>query len=106
MRDGVRAIQALGVMPGSRDADLTVVERWQFAVESVVTPVADDEAVVLMNALPQAEDDYFGLAFTLQHACETAPSYGEALVARSAVSGHWREVLLGRLRNTERLKHP
>jgi hypothetical protein len=61
VRDGVRAVQLLGVMPGSRDADIAVVELWQRAVESVVTPVTDDEAIALMNALPHAEDDYFGL---------------------------------------------
>ncbi len=92
MRDGVRAVQSLGVMPGSRDADIAVVELWQRAVESVVTPVTDEEAIVLMNALPHAEDDYFGLAFGLQHACETAPNYSKAMVARSSVVGHWREV--------------
>ena len=101
MRDGVHAVYVLGVMPPSRGADLATVERWQRAVDSIVTPVTDDEAVVLMNALPRGEDDFFGLAFSLQHACETAPNYGDTLVASSDVSGHWRDVLLVRLENAD-----
>jgi hypothetical protein len=93
-------------MPASRDADLQAVERWERAVQAIETPVTDDEAIVMMNALPRAEDDCFGLAFTLQHACETAPNYGSALVDQSTVSGHWREVLLLHLENAERLKPP
>jgi len=78
-------------MPAARDADLPTVELWEHAVGLIETPVTDDEAVVLMNALPDIEDDCFGLAFTLQHACETAPNYGPGIVAKSTVSGHWRQ---------------
>ena len=81
------------------NADLEAVERWGRAVEAIQRPVTDEEAVVLMNALPREEDDLFGLAWTLLHACETAPGYGSALVLRSTVTGEWRERLLNRLRN-------
>jgi hypothetical protein len=91
-------------MPASNEATDERVEQWERAVGAIERPVTDEESVVLMNALPNAEDDCYGLAFTLQHACETAPGYGPELVAKSTVSGHWRETLLLRLENAERLK--
>ena len=99
MRDDIRAIAALGVMPAHWNADLETVERWGRAVEAIQQPVTDDEAIVLMSALPRDEDDLFGLAWTLLHACETAPGHSSALVSRSTVNGEWRERLLNRLRN-------
>jgi hypothetical protein len=102
VRDEIRAIAALGVMPGDLDADVATVDRWGEAVDAIVRPVTDDEAVVLMNALPRDGDTCFGLAWSLLHACETAPGYSSALVSRSTVTGEWQERLLTRLRNAGR----
>jgi hypothetical protein len=89
-------------MPAHWNADLETVEKWGRAVEAIRRPVTDDEALVLVNALPRDEDDLFGLAWTLLHACETAPGYGSALVLASEATGEWRERLLNRLRNAGR----
>src|SRR5688500_2238758 len=99
VRDEIRAIAALGVMPGDLSADEATVERWGQAVDAIVRPVTDEEAVVLMNALPREGYTCFGLAWSLLHALETAPGYGPDLVSRSTVTGEWRERLLNRLRN-------
>ena len=72
MRNGIRAIGD-GMRAAHWNANVEAVERWGRAVEAIERPVTDDEAVVLMNALPRDEDDCFGLAWTLLHACETAP---------------------------------
>lgn len=102
VRDEIRAIAALGVMPADLDADVATVERWGQAVDAIKRPVTDDEAIVLMNALPREGYTCFGLAWSLLHACETAPGYDSALVLRSTVTGDWRERLLARLRNAGR----
>lgn len=102
IRDSIQTIAALGVLPAEDDADVDTVKRWQQAIEAIPRPVTNEEAVVLMDALPRAEDDCFGLAWTLVHACETAQDYNSELVARSTLTGEWREQLLDRLRNAGR----
>lgn len=101
MRDCIRAIQALGVMPASRDADISLVKAWSDAVGAIVRPVTENEAIILMNALPTAADDFFGIAFSILHTCETAPRFSVATVSQSSVSGHWRDYLLTRLKNSQ-----
>ena len=98
MRPSVAKIEKLGVMPGDI-TDESVVKEWEEAVCSIECPVTDEEAVVLLNALPQVESSCYGLAWTLLHACETAPGFSRTLVEQSRVTGEWKNTLLTGLRN-------
>ncbi len=90
MRDEVKALVALGPFPPEPDATPEVVEHYERALKSIAKPVSDEEAGELAKVF--GPDDCFGLAWSLLHLIETAPSWPlrNALATASPV---WAEEL-------------
>jgi hypothetical protein len=94
VRDAVLGLIELGVMPTERDADEATVRLYQSQIDLLVAPASDEEAVALVRVLPTTEESLFGLAWSVVHFIESAPSWPEP----SALSGDgpWVAVLRGR----------
>ncbi len=73
MRQEIRDLVEMGPLPHSDASDALVLERYQNLMPSIVVPVSDEEAVALVSLF--GEDDCFGLAWSLLHLIETAPSW-------------------------------
>jgi hypothetical protein len=75
IRDQVRRFRELGPLPpedddsDTADETLEVLEHALLAIES---PLSDDEAKLLIGAF--GHDNCFGMAWTLLHLIETAPT--------------------------------
>lgn len=76
IRPGVRDFVNLGTLPSERDEPTDAleeaVERAGALLDLIERPVTDEEANALAECL--GEDLCFGLAWTLLHLIETAPS--------------------------------
>ncbi len=75
VQHGVTTLLRLGQMPVETDADEETVKRFQEGVEALVAPASDDEAIALLNVLPQDDDSLFGLAWSVLGFIETAPNW-------------------------------
>jgi hypothetical protein len=75
MRPEVNDLVAMGPLPDSASAahDLQRLEAYQRRLESIRKPVSDEEAEALAGLF--GPDDCFGLAWTLVHLVDTAPSW-------------------------------
>src|SRR5437870_5799632 len=73
MREEIRELLKLGRFPASRLVDNDVIRAQQDLLSKIEPPVSDDEAKRLVGLF--GPDDYFGLAWTLLHLVETAPSW-------------------------------
>ena len=73
MREEVKVLVALGQFPAEQGAIPGVVERHDQALKTIARPVSDDEARALVKVF--GPDDCFGLAWSLLHLIETAPSW-------------------------------
>ncbi|MEV7738719.1 hypothetical protein AB0O75_42785 [Streptomyces sp. NPDC088921] len=99
IRDEVRDFCALGPLPSEQDDSVSdekfeEVERLLHAISS---PVTDEEARYLIESF--GEDNCFGMAWTLLHLVETAPS--PAVTSKPpAESNLWIHNLWIRYRNT------
>ena len=71
IREGVLALMTLGPLP-HEDAPEDEILSYERAMESIAPPVTQEEAVELVKLFGQ--DDCYGLAWTLLHLIETAPS--------------------------------
>lgn len=71
MRREVVEFLSLGPLPPSGSADETQVERLGQALNKVVPPVSEEEAVALAFAF--GPDECFGLAWKMLHLIESAP---------------------------------
>ena len=71
MRTEVKEFIALGPLP-SEDADPEQIDALERSLEAISAPVTDTEAEALIEAF--GEDNCFGLAWSLVHLIETAPS--------------------------------
>src|SRR5262245_26938359 len=74
MRSEVSALVALGTLPTSK-AELSHIRRFGDSLAQVESPVSDEEARELVRMLPANDDDCFGMAWTLIHLIESAPSW-------------------------------
>jgi hypothetical protein len=75
IRDEVREFHRFGPLPSEQDEAEDADERIQEAerlLHSIEPPLTDDEARLLVGSF--GEDNCFGLAWTLLHLIETAPS--------------------------------
>jgi hypothetical protein len=75
IRPEVRELVAIGPLPDSASAaaDMQRLEDYQRRLENISEPVSDEEAEALAGLF--GPDDCFGLAWTLVHLIETAPSW-------------------------------
>jgi hypothetical protein len=73
MQQAVQALKSLGSLPSSINPDISLIEAIEARLKSVLTPISDEDARVLVSLF--GTDDCFGLAWTLLHLIETAPSW-------------------------------
>ena len=74
MRPVILALAKLGPLPaGDINTDVDVIEQYGNLLDSITKPLTDEEARILVTLF--GPDDCFGLAWTLLHLIETAPSW-------------------------------
>ncbi len=73
IRKEIAELVELGPMPTSEKVTIGAVSKYETLLDSIQIPVTDDEARELVKVF--GEDDFFGLAWTLLHLIETAPSW-------------------------------
>ncbi|GHJ49039.1 hypothetical protein Cs7R123_63810 [Catellatospora sp. TT07R-123] len=101
VRDEVVAFCRLGGLPSeqddSEDGD-EAFEELERRLHAIAAPVTDEEAQLLVGCF--GGDNCFGLAWTLLHLVESAPS---PLVTSEPVEGsnEWRVLLWRRYRNAQ-----
>lgn len=92
----VRTLESLGPLPSEDDASEQILEQWEAALNAIQTPINDEEAVILCGLF--GPDDGYGLAWTLLHTVETAPSWFiEEAVTRAPTE--WSDRLRRRYQN-------
>lgn len=86
MQSAIEALVRLGLLPSSTAATVSIIQSFEEQLSQVQTPISDDEARALVKLF--GPDDCFGLAWTLIHLIETAPSWliEDALVG---LEGEW-----------------
>lgn len=96
MRPGVDELIRLGPMPTDGESEDHPVRagRWEHLVGELFSArdVTDAEAAELVKLFPRDGTDSFGIAWTLVHVVESAPSWplDEAI---TGASGPWPELL-------------
>jgi hypothetical protein len=73
MREEIIKLVRLGVLPSGADADIERIKHIQALLADIKTPISDQEAEELVKIF--GNDDCFGLAWTIIHLIETAPSW-------------------------------
>lgn len=73
MQQAISALLGLGPLPSSVAATVPTMQVFEEQLSKVQTPVTDEEACALVKLF--GPDDCFGLAWTLLHLIETAPSW-------------------------------
>ncbi len=71
VRTEVADLAALGSLP-DKDAEEAVIARYQVCLSEIRPPVSDEEAALLIGLF--GPDECYGLAWTLLHLIESAPS--------------------------------
>ena len=74
MRPEVEELISRGRLPSS-DSDFVKIQQWQETLEKINPPLSNEEAAALIELFPADEDECYGLAWTLVHIVETAPSW-------------------------------
>lgn len=73
MRKEVALIAKLGPLPSESTASVELLKQLDAAYRAIERPITDEEAIALVDVL--GEDGCFGLASSLVHLIETAPSW-------------------------------
>lgn len=94
VRPEVKRLVDLGPMPDeSTQPPIEVVEEFQRAVESLPTPLTEDEAIALLDSFPPGENgSLFEAEWPLLHAIETA-RYGAHLIGSLDDRSGWVRTL-------------
>ena len=71
VRTEVADLAALGALP-DQSAEAAVIAKHQVCLGKIAPPVSDEEAALLIRLF--GPDDCYGLAWTLLHLIESAPS--------------------------------
>ena len=119
MRTAVTRLLELGPFPSENDdrlpleESMALLEEYANLLGSLEWPATDEEAMSLLDVFnPNEEDSCFGLAWTLLHLIETAPSWpgapatteiGRAFEARLQGNDEpWMQFLWERIQNGRR----
>ena len=97
IRHCVSALETMGRLP-TEQASVHEIQKFQCALGAISSPVTDDEALVLMRIF--GEDDCFGLAWTLLHLIESAPSWSK-MGAHIQETNQWANTLKQRIQNSQ-----
>jgi hypothetical protein len=73
MREQVLQLIQLGALPASSTAEVDHLTNYDAALQRIPRPLSDEEACALVALF--GPDDCFGMAWTLLHLIETAPSW-------------------------------
>lgn len=74
MQIAVQELVKMGPLPkGDIETEPEVVDAYQAVIESIKSPVTDEEAKALIKLF--GPDDFFTLAWNLIHLIQTAPSW-------------------------------
>lgn len=73
MRPEIRRLVELGKLPSEDDGDIETLRKYEIEYRKITRPISDEEATALVGLF--GEDGCFGLASSLMHLIETAPSW-------------------------------
>ncbi|CAM3666859.1 MULTISPECIES: hypothetical protein [Yersinia] len=73
MQKSVIELVKMGKLPSEDCSDITLIEKYQNVIDSIIEPVSDDDACELVSIF--GEDECYGLGWTLLHKIETAPNW-------------------------------
>jgi hypothetical protein len=91
MRKEIIELIKLGPLPaGTVDSDPDLIDRYADLIQAIIRPVTDEEACALVKLF--GPDDCFGVAWSLLHLIETAPSWPIAECLRDR-SNEWVRLL-------------
>ncbi len=96
MREQIKNLVSIGVLPAEAVASVEEVKSIEQAVGSIIGPLTDDEAVAIVAIF--GVDDFFGIAWSILHLVETAPHWPikESL---SRIDNPWITILIERAKN-------
>ena len=92
VRQAVRELVSAGTFP-TEDASVEEIAETQRLLECIEMPISDEEAQLLLMAF--GPDNCFGLAWTLLHLIESAPSARTADYSKNA-GNLWVQLLKDR----------
>ena len=95
MRTSVTNLVSLGRLPEERSAAVAQLQAFEAALKSIERPVTDEEAMSLLQVLPNTEESCFGFAWSVLHLIETAPGW-PLKEARLQCSNPWVASMLER----------
>ena len=75
MRPSVAAVIDLGRLPAESVDDLELWQRFEQTLGALPERCLDEEALALVDCFPETEESDYGMAWTLLHFIETAPSW-------------------------------
>jgi hypothetical protein len=75
MRTTVTNLVSLGRLPEERSAAVAQLQAFEAALKSIERLVTNEEAMSLLQVLPNTEESCFGLAWSVLHLIETAPGW-------------------------------
>lgn len=75
MRNSVAQLLALGRLPEEAAAEVSQLQAFESAINEISKPISDEEALALLAVLPNGEGTCFGLAWSVLHLIESAPSW-------------------------------
>lgn len=97
VRQAIAELGRMGKLPeDTNDDDLSddVIEKYESLLTSIVPPITDEEAKVLIKIMP--DDSYYGSDSTILHLLETAPHWSKEIIELSD-SKKWKQRMLDRL---------
>lgn len=98
IRKQVQDLVSLGPFPGYKeDPTPDLVGKYEELLSGIQPPVTDEEAKVLVRMF--GADDFFGLAWTVVHLVETAPSWPIEECLHS--NNEWVQLLRTSIENTK-----
>lgn len=70
IRESIQQLSNMGNLPSQDNPDIELIKKYQELLDSIQSPVSDEEASVLASIF--GKDECFGLAWTLLHIIESA----------------------------------
>jgi hypothetical protein len=75
VRKEILELEEMGTLPLESTNDLVLIGAYQNRLHSIIKPITDDEARILVTLFDCSDDGCFGLADTMLHLIETAPNW-------------------------------
>lgn len=75
VRKEILELKKMGTLPLESSYDVALIGNYQNLLHSVIRPVTDDEARILVTLFDRSDDSCFGLADAMLHLIETASGW-------------------------------